>query len=131
MPSNSTDTGRRNLRVVIVDDSWSLRAAVRELLEHRGYVVIGEAENATSAFEALKWLEPDLVLIDVGLPGTDGMTMSSQLTLFYPELAVLLMSASGEEVDEAVVAQVGARGFVHKSELATADLARMLRPPSG
>ena len=65
--------------VLIVDDHPSFRASVRTLLEAEGYEIVGEAENGETAVEAARALQPDLVLLDVQLPGIDGITALKQL----------------------------------------------------
>jgi DNA-binding NarL/FixJ family response regulator len=115
------------MRVLIVDDSWSMRAAVRELLERRAYTVVGEADSAAGALEAIEWLQPDGVLIDVRLPDGDGVAVAAQLSATHPDLPVLLMSATEDDVGDAAVRRAGATGFVRKSDLAAADLDRLWR----
>jgi PleD family two-component response regulator len=62
------DDGLLPARVLIVDDAPVFRQVARELLERRGYTVVGEAGSAASAVDAVEWLAPDAVLLDVGCP---------------------------------------------------------------
>ena len=93
-----------------------------ELLERRGYTVVGGADSAASAIDSAERLVPDAVLIDVRLADADGFELSAALVRAHPELAVLLTSADRAPPDPAHVRACGARGFVLKSRLAATDL---------
>jgi DNA-binding NarL/FixJ family response regulator len=108
-------------RVLIIDDADVFRQAARELLELRGYAVVGEADCVAAAMEMVERLAADAVLVDIGLPDGDGLKLSAALTSDHPELAVLLTSADRVVPDAERVAATGARGFVPKSRLAAAD----------
>jgi DNA-binding NarL/FixJ family response regulator len=111
-------------RVLIVDDHSGFRAAARHLLEFRGHAVVGEAADAASAVEAAIRLQPDAVLLDVGLGADDGFAVAQALARACPRAAVLLVSSDDyrERADAS-----GARPFMLKSQLAVADLAACWR----
>lgn len=115
--------------MLIVDDAEVFRQAVRDLLELRGYAVVGEAGCLTDALEMVERLAPDAVLVDLRLPDGDGFTLSAALTSARPELAVLLTSADRAVPDPDRISAAGARGFVLKSRLAAADLAQFWPSP--
>jgi CheY-like chemotaxis protein len=117
------------VRVLIVDDSAPFRTAACELLTRRGYVVVGEAGNATEAIEAAKLLAPDAVLLDLHLPDGCGFEVSAVLTGARPELAVLLISADDSPPPDRRVEACGARGFVPKCCLSATPLERFWRAP--
>jgi len=119
------------VRVLIVDDSAPFRRAARELLQRRGYLVVGEAGSAAAALDAVERDAPDALLIDVGLPDGCGFELAGALTRARPTLAVLLISADDDPpaANERLRAS-GARGFVAKSCLAAAPLERFWRMPS-
>jgi CheY-like chemotaxis protein len=117
------------VRVLIVDDSAPFRAAARELLTRRGYVVVAEAGTATEGIEAARLLVPDAVLLDVHLPDGSGFEVSGLLTAARPELAVLLISADDVPPPDRRVEACGARGFVPKCCLAASPLERFWRTP--
>jgi DNA-binding NarL/FixJ family response regulator len=123
-----TDAGP--VRVLIVDDSAPFRRAARELLGRRGYVVVGEARTAAAAFDAVKLLAPEALLIDVGLPDGCGFELARVLIRAQPDLAVLLMSANDPPAANERLRASGARGFVLKSHLAAASLELFWRTPS-
>ncbi len=105
------------------------RQAARELLERRGYTVVGEADSAASAMDAVNRLAPDAVLLDLRLPDADGFELSAALVRAHPELAVLLASADRAVPSPARVRASGARGFVLKSRLAATDLSEFWPSP--
>jgi len=110
-------------RVLIADDQPSFRLAARALLEQRRYSVVGEANCAASAIEAVGRLAPDAVLLDVHLGDDDGFDVARTLTRASPDLAVLLVSAHDYRSQATLIEDSGARGFVLKSELVNVDLA--------
>jgi DNA-binding NarL/FixJ family response regulator len=118
----SPDDALLPARVLIVDDAPVFREVARELLERRGYIVVGEADSAATAIDAVAELAPDGVLVDVRLPDGDGFDLSATLTRAHPALAVVLASADRVAPDPARVQACGARGFVLKSRLVATDL---------
>jgi CheY-like chemotaxis protein len=118
------------LHVVIVDDSAPFRRAARELLQRRGYLVVGEAGTVAAAWGAVERATPDAVLVDVGLPDGCGFELAAALTRAQPNLAVLLMSADDPPDAEERLSASGARGLVLKSCLAATPLERYWRTPS-
>jgi CheY-like chemotaxis protein len=124
------DTDGGPLRVLIVDDSAPFRRAARELLQRRGYLVVGEAGTAAAALNAVERVAPDALLVDVGLPDGCGFELAAALTRAQPNVAVLLMSANAPPAATERMRASGARGFVLKSCLAAAPLERFWRTPS-
>ena len=114
-------------RVLIVDDHPSFRASARALLEAEGFEVVGEAEDGRSAIEAVRTLEPDLVLLDVQLPDIDGFEVTSCVCVNGRGPAVVLTSSRDAADFGPLVARCGARGFVPKAELSGAALATLMR----
>jgi CheY-like chemotaxis protein len=116
--------------VLIVDDSAPFRRAARDLLQRRGYLVVGEADTVAGALDAVRRISPDALLVDVGLPDGCGFELARVLVRAQPDLAVLLMSADDPPAGTERLCDSGARGFVLKSGLAAAPLERFLRTPS-
>jgi DNA-binding NarL/FixJ family response regulator len=119
------------LRVLIVDDQAAFRSIARRVLEWRGYHVAGEADCAAAAMDSAMRLEPDAVLLDVGLGRTSGFEVAAALKQACPRAAVLLVSAYDYRDCAALLRGCGARGFLLKSELAHADLAGYWPAPGG
>ena len=109
--------------VLIVDDHPSFRASARTLLEAEGYDVVGEAENGETAVSSARELQPDLVLLDVQLPGIDGFAVADQLRkLEDPPVVILTSSRDGADYGRCI-RDCGAHGFVPKAELSGAAIA--------
>jgi DNA-binding NarL/FixJ family response regulator len=104
--------------VLIVDDHPSFRATARILLEAEGFEVVGEAvDGATAVTEACR-LRPEIVLLDVQLPDTDGFHVAEQITGHGAGApAVILVSSRDSSDFGPLVSRSGARGFVPKAEL--------------
>src|SRR3954447_3210673 len=125
-------------RVLIIDDHASFRAVTRELLERRGFEVVGEADGARAGLDTVAAVTPDAVVLDVNLPDGNGIDVCRALTAFNPALAVLLVSADPRNGRWA--SDCGAVAFVPKVRLASAGLGGLLRggaepelhrPPAG
>src|SRR4051812_7491499 len=112
------------LRVVVVDDHPGFRSTACELLEARGYRVVGDAGCAAAALEAVASLCPDAVLLDVRLGGDCGFALAHALACCCPAPAVLLTSTDdvGDAGERARASE--ARGFVLKSDLVRTDFRR-------
>jgi len=103
--------------VLIVDDHASFRCAARAILESEGFEVVAESATGAEALEAVERFEPDLVLLDIGLPDLDGLEVAARLTTADRTLAVVLTS-SREACDyQPQLSTCGARGFIPKDEL--------------
>ena len=109
--------------VLIVDDHPGFRGFARRLLEAGGYTVVGEAENGASALEAADALRPELVLLDVYLPDTDGFDVARRLADSGNGAVVVLTSSRAAEDFGTRLARSRAQGFIHKDDLSGAALA--------
>jgi CheY-like chemotaxis protein len=132
MSADVPDSRRPEVRVLIVDDSAPFRAAARELLEHRGYLIVGEAASVSQAIEAIDSQPPDAVLLDVRLQDESGCVVASYLRARYPAVAVLLVTADGAESARHLDGDTsGAFGPVDKGQLAKVDLSQYWPTPPG
>ena len=118
-------------RVLLVDDVAVVRSVLRDLLLRRGFVICGEASGAAEALSLAMQTAPDAALVDVRLGEDDGFQVAARLTRHRPALSILLTSATfdGRYYTRAQVC--GARGYVPKALLATADLHALWTPASG
>jgi DNA-binding NarL/FixJ family response regulator len=105
--------------VLIVDDHAPFRGFARRLLEAGGMTVIGEAHDGESAIAAARELDPDLVLLDLMLPDTDGFAVAERLT--GRARVVLTSSREFDDLRERL-ARTPAHGFVPKAELSAEAL---------
>ncbi|MGN6681359.1 MAG: response regulator [Streptosporangiaceae bacterium] len=101
-------------RVFIVDDHGLFRSGVRSELGDQ-VDVIGEAEDVQPAIAAIAAKEPDVVLLDVHLPGGGGQDVVSAITTTHPAVRFLALSASDAPEDVIAVIRSGARGYVTKT----------------
>lgn len=114
------------MTLIIVDDHRSFRDAARRVLERAGFEIVGEAADGESALEAILDLRPDVVLLDVQLPGIDGFEVASLLTeRSDPPLIVMTSSREATHFGP-LVEQSGARGFIHKADLSGAAIDAVL-----
>src|SRR6476619_7718672 len=84
-------------RVIIADDDPFARRTVRDALQDAGVVVIAEASNGTEAVELRVHYQPDVVLMDVVMPGMDGLTATRKLQERAPQVKVVMLSADGND----------------------------------
>jgi two-component system nitrate/nitrite response regulator NarL len=112
-------------RVLIVDDHAPFRATARKVLESAGYVVAGEAVDAASAYAAIDAEAPDVVLLDVQLPDSDGFHIATALTEAGGPAVVLISSRAAEDYG-ARIGTCGARGFILKSRLSATSFAALV-----
>jgi DNA-binding NarL/FixJ family response regulator len=117
-------------RVVLVDDHGIFRSGVRSELG-RQVEVVGEAEDVQPAIKLISELKPDVVLLDVHLPGGGGQAVIESVKASNPEVKFLALSASDAPEDVIAVIRAGARGYVTKT-ISTAELAdAVLRVAAG
>ncbi len=118
--------GRVVSRVLIVDDHPGFRRFARGLLQAEGLDVIGEAGDEKSALAAVERLRPDLVLLDVLLPGRDGFAVAGRLRELDPTLTIVLISSRTAEELGVRLREAPVAGFVQKDDLSASALARAL-----
>ena len=109
------DSPQRRVRVVIVDDDALVRAALRLILESdSGVTVLGEGADGRSGYDAVRSLRPDVVLMDLHMPGTDGVWATAQITADCPDTKVLVLTAFDTDAMVAAALRAGATGFLLK-----------------
>jgi CheY-like chemotaxis protein len=114
------------LRVLVVDDHIEVRGLIRRLLEGDGLEVVGEAADGPAALRAAAALRPDLVLMDVLLPGADGITVAGELARRADAPPVVLTSSRDADELGPRLPAAAALGFVPKNELSGDALRGML-----
>ena len=113
--------------VLIVDDHAVFRTAARALLEADGFRVVGDAADGQTGVAAARALHPDVVLLDVRLPDTDGFSLAAELTRAAGGPAVVVTSSSDDPRYPDLARRSGAVGFVCKHDLG-GDVLRTLLP---
>ena len=106
--------------IVLVDDHQVLRDAIKEiLLRHADFQVVGEAGSGPEAVDVCRRIDPDLVVMDIGLPGMNGIEATGELARHSPRARVLMLSMYDDEDSVMAAVLAGARGFVLKKACAT------------
>jgi DNA-binding NarL/FixJ family response regulator len=103
---------RRKLRVIVAEDDPSARRAMREALQRAGMTVVGEAEDGRQALGLVLKHRPDAVLMDVVMPGLDGLAATRQIINETPDQVVILVSRSEDEAIGLASLRAGAAGCV-------------------
>lgn len=105
------------VKVLIVDDQEPFRSAARMVVELTdGFEVVGEAENGEEGVEMASNLRPDLVLIDINMPGIDGLEATRQITAARPQTKVVVFSTYEPTEYLSRAKEAGAVDFIPKSE---------------
>ena len=114
--------------VLLIDDDPGFRRLARRTLRGSGLKVIGEAGTAAAGSSAARSLKPDVMLVDVGLPDSDGITLAGELSALPWGPRIVLTSVDPDAATPEDVRRSGARGFVPKQDLPGLGL-RMLTTP--
>jgi DNA-binding NarL/FixJ family response regulator len=112
--------------VLIVDDHAAFRASARALLQAEGFEVVGEAADGAEAVQAAIILRPEIVLLDIQLPGLDGLAVAEQLAAVPDGPAVVLISSRDAAAYGPRLQSTPARGFIPKSGLSGEALAALV-----
>ena len=115
--------------MLIVDDHASFRSLARRLLVADGFDVVGEAGDAADAFDAVRSLAPDVVLLDIRLPDLDGFGVAEVLAGDEHAPTVVLVSSRARDDYGRRVDASPARGFIAKDDLCGDALRRVLGDP--
>ncbi len=101
-------------RILVVDDAAFMRISLRQILEGRGFEVVGEAENGLEAIKQYEQLKPDLVTMDITMPGINGVETIKQLMAIDAKAKVVVCSAMGHKQMVLEAINAGAKDFVVK-----------------
>src|SRR5215471_12705306 len=104
------------LRLLLVDDHALFREGFMALLSYQDdFTVVGEAEDAESALEQARALEPDIVLMDIELPGEDGVVATRRLTMEMPTVIVVMLTVRDDNQTLFEAIKAGAAGYLIKN----------------
>jgi DNA-binding NarL/FixJ family response regulator len=121
---------RSSITVVLVDDEPLIRAALAQALSSGGLELVGEAANGDDALEIVVGVRPDVVLMDLRLPGISGIEVIERLSLLAPASRILVLTRSEQNrVVEAIVA--GASGYILKTAPSEAIVAAVSATAAG
>lgn len=115
------------IRLVIIDDHEMVREGLKAMLvTEPDFQIVGDAADAQQALVLIEQLRPDIVLLDVRLPGISGIDVCRTITERYPDTAVIILTTFTDEDLVARCIQAGARGFIVK-DIERFDLKRSIR----
>src|SRR5216110_3603261 len=114
-------------QIVIVDDHPLFRKGLEQLIHSDGaFAVCGEASNASEAMDVIRKLDPDLAIVDISLPGANGIELIKNIRAEFPKLPILVLSMQDESLYALRALRAGAQGYVMKQE-ALANVVNAIR----
>ena len=118
-PVQADDQALSQVRVLIVDDHDLFRNGLRNLLEEQGVDVVGEASSGIEALRFVRELAPEVVVMDLNMPGMTGVEATRQLTSVAPLTRVLVLTISDQDADVMDAILAGACGYMLKDSSIT------------
>jgi two-component system response regulator NreC len=107
------------VRILIVDDHDIVRQGVRSILRGRsGWEICGEAENGIEALQKIAELKPDVVVLDISMPGKDGLAVATELAGMKAPCKTLVLTMHNSTGVATAIQRTGAQGYVVKSHAA-------------
>jgi two-component system chemotaxis response regulator CheY len=100
--------------VMIVDDSLIMRRQLKNIFEHQGFTIVGEAVNGMDAVAKYTELKPDLVTMDITMPVMDGISAMQEICHQDPNACVIMISALGQEIKIIEAINKGAKHYIVK-----------------
>lgn len=101
-------------RVLIVDDAVVMRMMLKDILSKGGFEVVGEAPNGPEAIEKYKRLRPDIVTMDVVMPGMDGIAAVKEIVASDPDATIVMCTSMGQEALAREALEAGAKASITK-----------------
>jgi two-component system chemotaxis response regulator CheY len=104
----------KSYRVLVVDDSATMRKIISQQLKSEAYEICGEAADGEQAFQMYKELEPDVVTLDINMPVVDGMVALKNILDYNKEAKVVMLTSEGQKQTVVEAISMGAKGYVVK-----------------
>ena len=103
------------IRVLLADDHIIVRGGLRRILEESGDMeVVAEAAEGREALQQIHQIKPDVAVVDISMPGLDGLEVISQVRHYYPKLPILILTMHEEEQYVVLAIAAGANGYITK-----------------
>ena len=103
------------MRILIADDHALFRDGLRSLLRTEGHDIVAEAKNGREAIQLAHQHKPDVVLMDLSMPEVDGLTATRTIVAELPEVKVIILTASDEDINLFEAIRSGAQGYLMKN----------------
>ena len=104
------------IRTLIVDDQHLIREGIKALLETATEIeIVGAVNDGEKALQIIETIQPDLVLLDIDLPGMDGLTVANQISLKFSQVKVIMLSSHENEPYISKAMDSGAKGYLLKN----------------
>ena len=129
-PEATTPRPAETLRVLLVDDHDLFRTGLRNLLEEQTVQVVGEAADGAQAIRMVRELAPDVVVMDLNMPGMTGVEATRQVTSLAPLTRVVVLTISDQDDDVMNAILAGACGYLMKDSSIQDLMQGFARPPS-
>jgi two-component system, NarL family, response regulator NreC len=115
------------VNIILADDHKIIRKSLKALLSAEpDFNIIGEADNGLTAVDLVKKLQPDILVLDLMMPGMNGLDVIRELCKHKPEIAIIILSVHNNEAYVIEALRLGARGYVLK-EASPEELANAIR----
>jgi two-component system response regulator NreC len=119
MPHNMTEDARL-LRILLADDHVTVRQGLKMLIESQGdMTVVSEASDGTAAVEQARALRPDVVVMDISMPGMNGLVATRTLKQVQPDAVIVILTRHGDDAYLQELLRAGADGYVLKQSAAS------------
>ena len=103
------------INILLVDDHELVRTGIRKILDDvKGFKVVGEAKTGEEALQYCRKSEPDVVLMDVNMPGIGGLEATKKILRFAPDVKIIVLTVHSEDPFPSKVMQIGASGYLTK-----------------
>ncbi len=123
---SSSETDQQTLRVMLVEDHALVRGAIRRTLTAPGIDVVAEAGSAEEALDKVRQVQPDVMLVDIDLPGMSGVQLVRELAPRLPDTRIVMLTGSVRRDDVLLAMRSGAVGYLTK-DLAPEALVRAVK----
>ena len=117
------------IRVLLADDHALVRQGLKALLEREGFQVAGEASDGQEAIRDVERLQPDVAVMDISMPGFNGLNAARELTRSFPKVKTILLTQHDEDQYVSEALDAGVKGYVLKSQAAS-DLLQAIQQVS-
>ena len=106
------------ISIVLADDHKLVRESLKSLLEREGFQVVGEAGDGHTALERVRSLQPEIAVMDISMPSTNGLTAAREMARLSPATKTILLTQHDEDQYVSEALEAGVKGYVLKSQAA-------------